>query len=67
MIIFYLLVSCSSCAEKRLQFIENATSRNQRAVGLIKDHSIQLLTIVFFAPHKCHLRLYIDGHLISPK
>lgn len=67
MIIFYLLVSCSSWTKKRLQFIENATSRNERAVGLIKDHSIQLLAIVFFAPHKCHLRLYIDGHLISPK
>ena len=38
---------------------ENSTSRNERAVWL--------LAIVFFAPCKCRLRLYIDGHLISPK
>ena len=45
--------------KKPFSLTENSTSRNERAVWL--------LAIVFFAPCKCRLRLYIDGHLISPK
>ena len=60
MIIYFTYLFHAAVAQKNaFSLIENATSRNERAVWL--------LAIVFFAPYKCHLRLYIDGHLISPK
>lgn len=60
MIIYFTYLFHAAVAQKNaFSLIENATSRNERAVWL--------LAIVFFAPYKCHLRLYIDRHLISPK